>query len=405
MIGLKETRRPLGLYLHIPFCRHKCIYCDFYSLAGREGDMARYAAALSRHLEEVAPSAAGHRVDTVYIGGGTPTALPRRLLTGLLDTVRRNYRLDRGAEITLEANPESAGDWRFLRALRRAGVNRLSLGAQTADDALLGAIGRIHTWAQVEAAAAAARRAGIGNLSLDLIYGLPGQSLGQWRETLEKAAALEPEHLSCYGLKVEAGTPLAGMLDRVDLPDEDCQADMYLWTVERLEQLGYGQYEISNFARPGFASRHNLKYWTLAEYAGFGPGAHSDFGEVRYAYGRDLEGYIRGVLEGTLRVSEREELPARERDTEYIMLSLRTAGGISRRTFEHRYRRRFAPLEAEFVRFEAMGLARRTEEGWRLTARGFLLSNTVITTLWEALGRDKVRREEAAARGDFRVLP
>ena len=404
-MALKEQRRPLGLYLHIPFCRHKCIYCDFYSLAGREEAEARYIKALCRHLEEVAPSAANHRVDTVYIGGGTPTVLPTRLLLGLLDTVRSRYRLDREGEITLEANPESARDWRSLRALRRCGVNRLSLGVQAADDGLLKAIGRVHTWADVEAAVAAARRAGIRNLSLDLIYGLPGQSLDQWKDTLEKAAALEPEHLSCYGLKVEEGTPLAAMAGRMDLPDDDCQADMYLWTVERLEQLGYGQHEISNFARPGFDSRHNTKYWTLSEYAGFGPGAHSDFGEVRYAYSRDLEGYIRGVMDGTLRVSEREELPLRERDTEYIMLSLRLASGISRRTFEYRFRRRFAPLEAEFLRYEAMGLTRRTEQGWRLTPEGFLVSNTIIASLWEALGRDKLRRAEAAERGDFRVLP
>ena len=204
----------LGIYIHIPFCRSKCDYCDFYSLAGREKEMDRYQKALLAHLNETAPLAQGILVDTIYFGGGTPSYYGEKRLRELLGAVQKLFQVEKGAEITLEANPESAGDWRFLRALRRAGVNRLSLGAQTADDALLGAIGRIHTWAQVEAAAAAARRAGIGNLSLDLIYGLPGQSLGQWRETLEKAAALEPEHLSCYGLKVEAGTPLAGMLDR-----------------------------------------------------------------------------------------------------------------------------------------------------------------------------------------------
>ena len=402
---MKTERHPLGLYVHIPFCRSKCIYCDFYSLTGREALVKPYTRALRRHLEEVAPSAAGHRVDTVYFGGGTPSLLGPRYLGAVLGTVQKHYRLSRDAEVTLEANPESAQSWRTLRRLRRAGFNRLSLGVQSADDAILRAIGRVHTWDQAVSAVAAARRAGFQNLSLDLIYGLPGQTMASWRETVEKAAALEVEHLSCYGLKVEEGTPLFRLQESMDLPEDDLQADMYLWMVERLRELGYEQYEISNFARPGMASRHNTKYWTLSEYAGFGPGAHSDFGSVRYAYGRDLEGYIRGVLEGTLQVSERETIPLRERDREYIMLSLRTVSGISRHTFENRFRRRFAPLEAVLRQYETLGCAQPTETGWRLTPKGFLLSNRIICDLWEALGRDIARREAAAARGDFRIVP
>lgn len=402
---MKETRRPLGLYLHIPFCKSKCIYCDFYSLPGREDGVKQYSKALKAHLAETAPLADGHRVDTVYFGGGTPSLLGHRYLLDLLDAIRSKYHLDKNAEITLEANPESAQNWRELRRLRKGGFNRLSLGVQSADDATLKAIGRIHTFAQAQAAVTAARKAGFENLSLDLIYGLPGQTMDSWRSTLERCAALKPEHLSCYGLKVEEGTPLWQRQGEFSLPDEDLQADMYLWTVERLEQLGYYQYEISNFAREGFASRHNTKYWTLSEYAGFGPGAHSDFGETRYSYSRDLDGYVRGVLEGTLQVEQSEHLPLRERDTEYIMLSLRMVSGINRHTFEHTYRRRFAPLEEVFRRYEALGCAETTEQGWRLTPKGFLLSNTIITDLWEALCRDKMRREEAAARGDFRVFP
>ena len=402
---MKEKKRPLGLYIHIPFCRSKCAYCDFYSLPHGEEAFKRYAAAVKRHLTETAPSAAGHQVDTIYFGGGTPTLLGHRLLLDILDTIARKYDVAKDAEITLEANPESAQEWRVLRKLRRGGFNRLSLGAQSADDEILRSIGRVHTWEQVGSAVAAARRAKWENLSLDLIYGLPGQTMERWQDTVERALALEPEHLSCYGLKVEEGTPLWARRDSADLPDDDQQADMYLWMVERLEQLGYHQYEISNFARPDRASRHNTKYWTLSEYAGFGPGAHSDFGEVRYAYDRDLEGYVRGVLEGTLQASEREELPMRERDREYIMLSLRTVSGINRRTFENRFRRRFAPLEAVLVQYENLGCAQRTEVGWRLTPRGFLLSNRIICDLWEALGRDIAQREAAAARGDFRIVP
>ena len=401
---MKEKKRPLGLYIHIPFCRSKCAYCDFYSLPGGEERFKRYAAAVKKHLVETAPSAAHHQVDTIYFGGGTPSLLGHRLLLGILDTIAGKYDVAKDAEITLEANPESAQDWRELRKLRRGGFNRLSLGAQCADDAILRAIGRVHTWDQVESAVAAARRAGWENLSLDLIYGLPGQTLAGWQDTVEKALALSPEHLSCYGLKVEEGTPLYDRRDSAGLPDDDEQADMYLWTVERLDAAGYGQYEISNFAKEGMASRHNRKYWTLGEYAGFGPGAHSDFGEVRYAYGRDLMGYLTGVEQGTLRVSQSETIPLRERDTEYIMLSLRTAEGISKHAFEHTFRQRFAPLEQVFGKYEALGCAERTGRGWRLTSKGFLLSNTIITDLWEANGAEKVRRQQAAARGDFRIV-
>lgn len=402
---MKQSAQPLGLYIHIPFCKSKCIYCDFYSLPSAEGKMDRYVSALSRHLIETAPHASARLVDTVYFGGGTPSYLGVKRLKKLLKTVEKHYTLSREAEITMEANPDSLQDWRDVRALRRCGMNRISLGVQSTDDEMLKTIGRVHTFEQVRQAVAAVRKGGIRNLSLDLIYGLPGQTMDSWRSTVERCAALQPEHLSCYGLKVEEGTPLWQRQGELDLPDDDLQADMYLWTVERLEQLGYHQYEISNFAREGFASRHNTKYWTLSEYAGFGPGAHSDFGETRYAYSRDLDGYVRGVLEGTLQVEQSEHLPLRERDTEYIMLSLRMVSGINRHTFEHTYRRRFAPLEEVFRRYEAMGCAETTEQGWRLTPKGFLLSNTIITDLWEALCRDKLRREEAAARGDFRILP
>ena len=280
---MKKEYKPLGLYIHIPFCKSKCIYCDFYSLPNSEEKMDRYVAALCSQLAEIAPRTAAHEVDTVYFGGGTPSWLGEKRLRQVLKTVEKHYRLAKNPEITLECNPDSAGDWKVLRALRRAGFNRLSLGVQSADDEQLKTLGRPHTFAQAEEAAAAARKAKIKNLSLDLIYGLPGQTLESWKDTLEKTAALAPEHLSCYGLKVEEGTPLWDMRSGMDLPDDDLQADMYLWTVERLAELGYQQYEISNFARPGYESRHNLKYWTLEEYAGFGPGAHSDLGDVRYA--------------------------------------------------------------------------------------------------------------------------
>lgn len=397
---MKKEKSPLGLYLHIPFCKSKCSYCDFYSLAQCEEDMDAYVEALSAHLLEVAPRTQAHCVDTVYFGGGTPSYLGEKRLVRLLKTVKKHYNVAKDAEITFEANPDSAGDAKMLKKLRKAGFNRISLGVQASDDALLQEIGRIHTWQQVQQAVEAARAAKFENLSLDLIYGLPRQTLTQWKETLAAVAALEPEHLSCYGLKVEEGTPLWARRDTADLPDDDAQADMYLYAVEYLAEKGYAQYEISNFAKPGYESRHNMKYWTLGEYAGFGPGAHSDLGGVRFAYERDLQSY----LQGELALSEREEIPPRDRDLEYIMLSLRTVQGIDRRTFEYRYRQKFEPMEQLLAQYEKHGLAQRTAGGWRLTPRGFLVSNGIIVALQEAVGQAKAERIAQAHRGDYRVV-
>ena len=396
----RQGKPALGLYIHIPFCKAKCAYCDFYSLAHSEEKMDAYMAALLRHLEEVAPRAAGMQVDTVYFGGGTPSYLGAARLCRILQTVLRRYDVARDAEITLEANPDSAGDWKELRKLRRAGFNRLSLGVQSTDDALLRRIGRIHTYEQVQQAVTAARKAKFTDLSLDLIYGLPGQTMEDWQRTLADAVALGPEHLSCYGLKLEEGTPLWQQRQTLTLPDDDAQAVMYLYTVAALGEMGYEQYEISNFAKSGKESRHNLKYWRMEEYAGFGPGAHSDFGGVRYGYVRDLDSYIAGRLV----LSESETDSTLARDYEYVMLSLRTAAGIDRQTFEKRYRQRFQPMETLFEQYEKAGLASRTEGGWRLTPRGFLVSNSIIAALQEALAQQRAARLAAMAEGNFRIV-
>lgn len=397
---MNTTPQTLGLYLHIPFCKQKCAYCDFYSLEGREELMDRYCAALTGHLEEVSPRCDRLTVDTVYFGGGTPSYLGHERLIALLKTVKKRYRLAGECEITLECNPDSIGDVRALKKLRRVGFNRLSLGVQSTDDALLREIGRIHTFSQVEEAVAAARKAKFQNISLDLIYGLPHQTLAQWQETVRTAVALNPEHLSCYGLKVEEGTPLYLRRESAALPDDEAQSEMYLWTVDYLAEAGYPQYEISNFARPGYESRHNGKYWSLAPYAGFGPGAHSDFGDVRFAYERDLHRY----LDGELVLSEWEEIAPRERMQEYIMLSLRTCKGIDKRFFESHFRQRFEPMEKLLTEYERHGLAAPTEQGWRLTAKGFLLSNAIIVSLQESIGEAMQERLRRAHGGDYRIL-
>lgn len=400
----KKALPALGLYIHIPFCKSKCLYCDFYSLPRGEAQMERYTAVLLKHLAEIAPQAAGQRVNTVYFGGGTPSYLGAKRLIKILKAVKKHYTVEKGAEITLEANPESLADRATVARLRRAGFNRVSLGVQSASNDELKAVGRIHTFGQVERSVAAVRKGRIKNLSLDLIYGLPGQTMESWQRSVKKVAALHPEHLSCYGLKIEEGTPLYDVQHKLTLADDDLQADMYLWCCEYLKEQGYEHYEVSNFAKPGCRSRHNSRYWALEQYAGFGPGAHSDFGDVRYAYVRSLAAYCMAVEtgEGEL-VAEKEHIAPRDRDTEYIMLGLRTSDGIDAKYFENRFRLPFAPIAAALEPFRKSGHAVAEEGRWYLTDEGFLLSNTIILAALDALGQEKIRREQAAARGDFRI--
>lgn len=373
----------LGLYIHIPFCRSKCAYCDFYSLSGQEEQMNSYQQALLAHLAESAPMAAGYTVDTVYFGGGTPSYYGEKRLTELLRHIKKLYQVDKHAEITTEANPDSV-NLKMLKRLRRAGFNRISLGVQSADNAQLVSIGRPHSFEQAEQGVQWARAAGFDNVSIDLIYGLPGQDQDSWKDTVERALRLEADHISAYGLKIEEGTPLFRRVEEGEqLPDDDVQADCYLWTVERLAQAGYEQYEISNFAKNNLFSRHNIKYWLTQPYMGFGPGAHSDFGGRRYSFLRDLSGYIKGVLEGGIIVDEDDTIPQKERSCEYLMLRLRTCQGIEEREYRNTYRMNFSPLEKKLLEFEQNGLACRVGERWRLTAEGFLLSNYIISSLLE----------------------
>ncbi|MEG1878682.1 MAG: radical SAM family heme chaperone HemW [Pseudoflavonifractor sp.] len=373
----------LGVYIHIPFCRSKCDYCDFYSLAGQEGRMDDYQKALLAHMKETAPFAKGYQVDTIYFGGGTPSFYGEKRIAQLLAAIRRHYNVTRDAEITMEANPDSV-EKKMLTKLRRAGINRLSLGVQSACEEELRCLHRPHTFGQAQKAVTAARGAKLKNLSLDLIYGLPGQTAASWENTVEETLKLAPEHLSCYGLKVEEGTPLWQRVENGEqIPDDDAQADLYLWTVDRLAKAGYYQYEISNFAKSGFQSRHNLKYWMGKPYLGFGPGAHSDFGGRRYGFIRDLDGYINGVLNGGVIISQSDLIPKRERGGEYLMLRMRTMRGIEEWEYRREYYMNFEPIEQKLAEFERYGWATCQDRRWHFTPKGFLVSNQLIGQLLE----------------------
>ena len=378
----RSKKNPLGIYVHVPFCRSKCEYCDFYSLTGQNAKaMEAYLQAIVTHIRESGPLAPGHQVDTIYFGGGTPSFFGARGMVTILNTIRKHFDVSSKAEITFEANPDSVTP-RLLRQLKREGFNRVSLGIQSDDDEILQAIGRPHTYDQAVRAVRHIRQAGFKNLSVDLIYGLPGQSLEGWLETLDHVLELEPEHISCYGLKVEEGTPLFEVQDSVDLPDDDTQADMYLSAVELLRSRDYRQYEISNFAKRERASRHNLKYWTGGEYLGFGPDASSDFGGKRFAFVRDLGSYVNGIQSGGTVLREMHEIPKRERAGEYLMLRLRTSAGISREEYQRRYLLSFKPLEEVMERFCLHNWAMSNGRGgYRLTPEGYLMSNTIISDL------------------------
>lgn len=384
LMGKKKEKKKLGIYVHIPFCKSKCEYCDFYSIGGGRDKRLTddYLQTLADHIKETGALAPDYRVDTVYFGGGTPSFFGAENLEKILDEIHRHFRLTSDAEITAEANPDSV-TLSGLRRMLRAGFNRLSIGVQSDDDEMLKKLGRPHNFQQAKQAMELARKAGFANISLDLMYGLPNQTVSQWKETVLNIISLRPEHISCYGLKVEENTPLWSYKDCANLPSDDAQAQMYLEAVKILEEYGYEQYEISNFAKKGFHSRHNMKYWTGEEYLGFGPNAASDFGGRRFTIIRDLKRYISGIANEQAVLDENEEIPMRERAGEYIMLRLRTAQGICREEYEKQYLLPFRPLEEELRHYADNGLAKQVGKRWRLTPSGWLLSNQIILQLLE----------------------
>lgn len=377
----RTNKTPLGIYVHVPFCRSKCQYCDFYSLTTKDDKVIDgYLDAICAHIKEAGALAPAYKVDTIYFGGGTPSFFGADGMATILTTIRRNFDVDNNAEITFEANPDSISD-KLLHRLRAEGFNRVSLGVQCDDDEILKKLGRPHTYAQAVTAFQRIRKAGYRNTSIDLIYGLPGQTLRSWQETLENVLRLNPEHISCYGLKVEEGTPLYEYRDMVNLPSDDDQADMYLAAVEALAERGFRQYEISNFCRKGMYSRHNMKYWTGGEYLGFGPSASSDFAGKRFTLVRSVQAYIDGIRGNGEVMEDVQEIPLRERAGEYLMLRLRTSTGISAEEYEKMFLLSFDPIEDILKKHRGLYTARNEEGRWRLTAKGFLISNSIITDL------------------------
>jgi oxygen-independent coproporphyrinogen-3 oxidase len=360
-----------GIYIHIPFCRSRCSYCDFATGIYHEQQAEAYVTALVREIE----SASCCEVDTIYFGGGTPSMLTPRQLERILDVVHARFTTCDDAEITMEMNPGTLS-LDVVRSFRSLGVNRASFGAQTFDDGELAKLGRSHSVAETLQTFRDLRAAGFENVSFDLIAGLPGQSLEQWRRNIDEALRLRPEHLSFYLLEVHEGTPLADHIrqGKQPQPDDELAAVMYEVMLDESSKAGYEHYEISNLCLPGFESRHNTKYWTGQPYFGIGCSAHSYDGELRrWANERDIAAYLKLIEAGKSPVVETWQLSERERQSESLFLGLRMMKGVRLDQADLREQ-----LADDFERFREAGLIEERGSLIRLTRAGALLSNEVF---------------------------
>ena len=374
----EKAPRNLGLYIHIPFCRTKCLYCDFCSFVSRnEDEREAYVCALINEIKGRATKE--YLVDTIYFGGGTPSLLSVEQIGRILSCIRNNFVVCEDVEITLECNPMThLNDGKeYFSALKSCGVNRLSLGIQSAIDSELKLIGRRHTFEEAKATFFDARESGFDNISVDLMFGIPSQTIESLKISIENLLSLNAEHISIYSLQLEEGTPLYKMREKYVLADDDEAADMYEIVVTLMKNAGYSHYEISNFSKEGRESRHNSKYWRLDEYLGLGLAAHSDFSGKRIENTRDMEKYLLGEwVENAMAIEESE------REFEFIMLGLRTARGISKSDFLSRFNIDFDEKYGKKVeKLAKTGYFLQSSDRIALSECGFEVSNMILAEI------------------------
>ncbi|UCH11345.1 MAG: radical SAM family heme chaperone HemW [Fidelibacterota bacterium] len=377
------TAPAAGIYVHIPFCRSKCRYCDFYSLPDREHQIGRFVASLVTEIREAVDEVKGWKFDTVYIGGGTPNLLTPEQLGAVMQALKDTFGLEGLEECTMEANPGEASEAQ-LRGYREAGVNRISFGFQSFDPKLLQFLGRIHTPEDNFTSFEMARRAGFDNISCDLLFNIPGQSLKRWKADLAALVALGPEHISTYSLTMEQGTPLSEEVARgaIRMPEEETDLAMYTWAREYLAGQGYDMYEIGNHAREGRACRHNLHYWRIGPYLGFGPAAHRFDGEVRSWNVRDLDEYLKRVEGGESPVAGEERLTPVQLQNEKLAFGLRLREGLSV-TEEMGYESVEAFVEVYGAKLEQLhDSVVLNADRLSLTEKGVLLADSVTAELF-----------------------
>jgi oxygen-independent coproporphyrinogen III oxidase len=371
---------PIGLYLHIPYCLHKCGYCDFNSHNINETEMESYVRALLSEMEQAAKGAKDRRIATIFFGGGTPTTLPFADLARILEACRRNFRVDPQAEITCEANPATIPQ-ADLSQLREAGFNRLSIGVQSFDPDELKRLERVHSVDEVYLTVERARQAKFENLSLDLMFGLPGQTKERWQDNLQKAIDLQPDHISAYNLTIEPDTVFYKQQaqGQLNMPPDDFQRELFEITINTLTGAGYEHYEISNYARPGKQSRHNLNYWVDGEYIGLGAGASSFFNGERYKNTNLPARYIAQINESQTAVESRETPDRRQRMGETVMLGLRLKEGLNLSTFQQQFGTSFQDAFGSTVeRLEKIGLIELHDDRAALTREGLYVADSVI---------------------------
>ncbi|MDH5763442.1 MAG: radical SAM family heme chaperone HemW [Nitrospinota bacterium] len=370
----------IGLYLHIPYCLHKCGYCDFNSHNINEAEMASYVRALLREMEYYAKRADNRTVATIFFGGGTPTTLPSLELARILKACQSRFQMLSGAEITLEANPATIPQ-SDLQQLREAGFNRLSIGVQSFDPEELNRLERVHTVDEVYLTVERARQAGFDNLSLDLMFGLPGQTAERWQDNLHKAIDLQPDHISAYNLTIEPGTVFHKQQaqGQLEMPPDDFQRELFEITIDTLTQAGYGHYEISNYSKPGKQCRHNLNYWHNGEYIGLGAGASATFNGDRYKNVNLPSRYITQINESGIAVESRETPSLHQRMGEAVMLGLRISQGLNLTTFERQFGVSFQEAFGETVdRMMQMELLKIADGQISLTRQGLFVADSVI---------------------------
>ena len=377
------TSSPFGLYLHIPFCRQRCDFCAFYLEIYRENHAETFVRSLMHEigLSGQLQVAAGRPIQSVYFGGGTPTALAATQLTAILSEVRKHFTLTSDCEITVEAHPSTISE-QDLAQLYQAGVTRMSFGAESMEDGDLARIGRPGAVSETVTAVTQARAVGFTNINLDLMYGLPGQSLVDWKRTLAHCLTLEPAHLSVYALTVEEDTRLASNIQRQlsPAPDEGLQIEMDEATQQMLSDAGYERYEVSNYAKPGYACRHNLLYWTNGEYLGFGPSAQSYLDGTRFGNVADLAVYDRSLMDGRLPIEARTRLSEDEQLRDAVIFGLRLIRGIpSQHLHQHAANYGHATITEELL---AQQLIEVDGERSRLSARGLLQADTIAGQLY-----------------------
>ena len=373
---MKNNRRiPLELYVHIPFCVRKCQYCDFLSGPSDEETKDRYIEALLKEIR-AAEHTEDYEIVSVFIGGGTPSALKAEAIASIMRTLQEQFFFCEDAEVTIEANPGTV-DLEKLTIYRNVGINRLSLGLQSTDAEELKLLGRIHSYEEFLKSYEWAREAGFSNINIDMMFAIPGQTGEAWRQHLYQVAELNPEHISAYSLIIEEGTPFAEQ--NLDLPDEDTEYQMYEDTAEILERYGYRQYEISNYAKQGYMCRHNAGYWQRREYLGFGLGASSLYGGMRFSNTRRMQEYLKESRNPDQIRKDVTVLSRNERIEEFMFLGLRMTEGISEKKFEENFDVRLMDVYGDILqKYEETGFMEHIETKWRLTRKGIHVSNHIL---------------------------